>query len=98
MKNFISAEEQRRAQLESAASTHTTPAVLDSMRLPESTVMRRRKASSSYLYKYQENVNFIVFQRIDFVPLLPIFLYSVVGFFSLHYIAQDLARGRLGDD
>ena len=83
VKNFISAEEQRRAQLESAASTHTTPAVLDSMRLPESTVMRRRKASSSYLYKYQENVNFIVFQRIDFVPLLPIFLYSVVGFFMV---------------
>ena len=83
VKNFISAEEQRRAQLESAASTHTTPAVLDSMRLPESTVMRRRKASSSYLYKYQENVNFIVFQRIDFVPLLPIFLYSVVGSFMV---------------
>ena len=81
MKNFISAEEQRRAQLESAASTHTTPAVLDSMRLPESTVMRRRKASSSYLYKYQENVNFIVFQRIDFVALLSIFL-SYCGFSS----------------
>ena len=56
VKNFISAEEQRRAQLESAASTHTTPAPLDSLGLPESTVMRRRGASSSLLYEYQENV------------------------------------------
>ena len=47
VKNFISAEEQQRAQLESVASTHTMLAPLDSLGLPESTVMRRREASSS---------------------------------------------------